>query len=222
MFEEIKLLSFLCQNIVWQICEEATRLGLEKTDPRVVQAVVAYFNVGPAPHGIFNTLVWRLAHSIWGESHGFWFMSPHMRHRTERLWYRNMCAAESACHWQFLSSGCVYSFPSRSTGARKLAQTLFQVIWRGCTFVEGPSILSDRNYEQPKQITFRQCGWNAWNEQHFLCENKFQTCFFPRSFQIYLDKDNALVGNLFNLNFYVCEDNKFKMLGLQHFRLYFI
>ncbi len=63
--EEIELLSFLRQNIVRRICVEAERQGLSKRDMRVVQAVVAYFNWGPAPHHIFNHLVWHLAHTIW-------------------------------------------------------------------------------------------------------------------------------------------------------------
>ncbi len=64
-FEEIELLSFLRQNIIHHICEEAERQGLSKRDVRVVQAVVAYFNQGPAPHHIFNHFVWHLAHTIW-------------------------------------------------------------------------------------------------------------------------------------------------------------
>ena len=46
------------------LCEEAERQGLSQRDPRVVQAVVAYFNQGPMPHQIFDRLVWRLAHTI--------------------------------------------------------------------------------------------------------------------------------------------------------------
>ncbi len=63
-FEETELLSFLCQNIVRHLYEEAARQGLSERDPRVVQAVVAYFNWGPAPHQIFDRLVWQLAHTI--------------------------------------------------------------------------------------------------------------------------------------------------------------
>ncbi len=63
-FEETELLSFLRQNIIRRLCEEAERQGLSERHPRVVQAVVAYFNHGPAPHHIFNRLVWQLAHTI--------------------------------------------------------------------------------------------------------------------------------------------------------------
>ena len=63
-FEETELLSFLRQNIIRRLCEEAERQGLSERHPRVVQAVVAYFNRGPAPHHIFNRLVWQLAHTI--------------------------------------------------------------------------------------------------------------------------------------------------------------
>ncbi len=62
--EEIELLSFLRQNIVRCICEEAERQGLSERDMRVVQAVVAYFNRGPAPYHIFNRSVWHLDHTI--------------------------------------------------------------------------------------------------------------------------------------------------------------
>ncbi len=64
-FEEIELLSFVRQNIIHHICEEAERQGLSKRGTRVIQVVVAYFNRGPAPHHIFNHLVWHLAHTIW-------------------------------------------------------------------------------------------------------------------------------------------------------------
>ncbi len=63
-FEEIELLSFLHQNIIHKLCEEAQRQGLPKTDPRVVRAMVAYFNGSTAPHGVFHNLVHRLAHSF--------------------------------------------------------------------------------------------------------------------------------------------------------------
>ncbi len=62
--EETELLSFLRQNILCKLAEEASRQGLSERDPRVVQAVVAYFNRGPQPHHIFNRLVWRLAHEF--------------------------------------------------------------------------------------------------------------------------------------------------------------
>ena len=76
-FEETELLSFLHQNVIRKLCEEAQKQGLPKTDPWVVQAVVLYFNIGPAPHGVFHNLVHRLAHSFLGEFRGSQFMSPH-------------------------------------------------------------------------------------------------------------------------------------------------
>ncbi len=63
-FEETEILSFLRQNIIRKICEIAAQLGLPKTHPQVVQRVVQYFNLGPAPHQVFDRLVWRLAHTI--------------------------------------------------------------------------------------------------------------------------------------------------------------
>ncbi len=43
--------------------EESARQGLTRTHPRVVQAVVRHFNLGPSPHQVFDRLVWRIAHS---------------------------------------------------------------------------------------------------------------------------------------------------------------
>ncbi len=62
--QEIKLLSFQRQNIVHKICEEAELQGRPWMDPHVIAAVVRYFNLGPAPHGVFNTLVHQLARSF--------------------------------------------------------------------------------------------------------------------------------------------------------------
>ena len=62
--EETELLSFLHQNVLRKLAEEAERQGLSERHPRVVQAVVAYFSLGPLPHNIFNRLVWRLAHEF--------------------------------------------------------------------------------------------------------------------------------------------------------------
>ncbi len=60
--EETELLSFLRQNIQRKLAEEAERQGLSKRHPRVMQAVVAYFSLGPLPHNIFNRLVWHRIH----------------------------------------------------------------------------------------------------------------------------------------------------------------
>ena len=62
--EETELLSFLRQNMLRKLAEEAERQGLSERDPCVVQAVVTYFSLGPLPHHIFNQLVWRLAHEF--------------------------------------------------------------------------------------------------------------------------------------------------------------
>ncbi len=62
IFEETEILSFLHQNIICKLCEEAQWQGLPKTDPRVVRAVVEYFNCGP--HGVFHNLVHQLAYSF--------------------------------------------------------------------------------------------------------------------------------------------------------------
>ncbi len=64
IFEETKILSFLYQNIIYKLCEEAQQQGLPKTNLRVVRAVVEYFNCGPAPYRVFHNLVHRLAHSF--------------------------------------------------------------------------------------------------------------------------------------------------------------
>ncbi len=62
--EETELLLFLHQNILRKLAEEAERQGLSERHPWVVQAVIAYFSLGPLPHNIFNRLVWRLAHEF--------------------------------------------------------------------------------------------------------------------------------------------------------------
>ncbi len=62
--EEIELLSFLRQNVIRKICEEAEKQGRDRMDPRVIRAVVSYFNVGPAPHRVFHNLMHKLAHSF--------------------------------------------------------------------------------------------------------------------------------------------------------------
>ncbi len=61
--QEIDLLGFLRQNIVRKLEEEAVSQGLPKTHPRVIQAMVRHFNLGPAPNQTFDRLVWQIAHS---------------------------------------------------------------------------------------------------------------------------------------------------------------
>ncbi len=60
--QEIDLLGFLRQNVVRKLESEALRQGLPKTHPRVVQATMRYFNLGPTLHQTFDRLVWRIAH----------------------------------------------------------------------------------------------------------------------------------------------------------------
>ena len=60
--QEIYLLGFLRQNVVRKFKIEAVRQGLPKTHPRVIQVVIRYFNLGPAPNQTFDRLVWRIAH----------------------------------------------------------------------------------------------------------------------------------------------------------------
>ncbi len=60
--QELDLLSFLRQNIVRKLEIEAARQGLPKTHPQFCQAVIRYFNLGPAPNQNFDHLVWRIAH----------------------------------------------------------------------------------------------------------------------------------------------------------------
>ena len=45
---KIELLSFLRQNVVRKLLEEATRQNKDKRDPQVITAIVAYFNLGVA------------------------------------------------------------------------------------------------------------------------------------------------------------------------------
>ncbi len=61
---EIELLSFLRQNMVRKLLEEVTRQNRDKRDPQVIAAVVTYFNLGPAPHGLFHNTVHQIAHSF--------------------------------------------------------------------------------------------------------------------------------------------------------------
>ncbi len=61
---EIELLSFLRQNVIRKLLEEAARQNRNKRDPLVITAVVDYFNLGPAPHGLFHNTVHQIAHSF--------------------------------------------------------------------------------------------------------------------------------------------------------------
>ncbi len=61
---EEELLSFLKQNIIRKLIEISSQWGLAPTNPQVTQAVSWYFNVGPAPHQVFDNLVWQLAQTL--------------------------------------------------------------------------------------------------------------------------------------------------------------
>ncbi len=61
---EIELLSFLRQNVVRKLLEEVSRQNRDKRDPLVIAVVVQYFNLGPAPHGLFYNTVHQIAHSF--------------------------------------------------------------------------------------------------------------------------------------------------------------
>ncbi len=60
--QEIDLLGFLRQNVVRKLELEAVSQRQPKTHPRVIQAMVRYFNLGPAPNQNFDRLVWRITH----------------------------------------------------------------------------------------------------------------------------------------------------------------
>ncbi len=62
MPEEINLLSFLRQNIARKLTIEAHTQGLAKTHPRVLRAIITYFNLGAASNRNFDRLVWCIAH----------------------------------------------------------------------------------------------------------------------------------------------------------------
>ncbi len=66
--EELDILSFLRQNIAHKLTIEAHYQGHPKTHPRVVQATVRYFNLGPTAHQNFDRLVWAVAHGQWSVS----------------------------------------------------------------------------------------------------------------------------------------------------------
>ena len=63
--QEEELLSFLKQNIVRKLIKISTQWGLPATNPQVTQAVSCYFNCCPAPHQVFDNLVWQLAQTLW-------------------------------------------------------------------------------------------------------------------------------------------------------------
>ncbi len=61
---KIELLSFLRQNVVKKLLEEAVRQNRDKRDPLVIAVVVQYFNLGLASHGLFHNTVHQIAHSF--------------------------------------------------------------------------------------------------------------------------------------------------------------
>ena len=64
MQQEEELLSFLKQNIIHKLIKISSQWGLAPTNPQVTQAVSRYFNVGLAPHQVFDNLVWQLAQTL--------------------------------------------------------------------------------------------------------------------------------------------------------------
>ena len=62
--QEEELLSFLKQNIIHKLIEFSSQWGLSPTNPQVTQAISRYFNIGPAPHQVFDNLVWQLAQTL--------------------------------------------------------------------------------------------------------------------------------------------------------------
>ncbi len=59
--EERDLIGFLRQNIACRLAWEAHIQKLPQTHPRVIQAVQAYFNLGPTSHRGFDRLVRSVA-----------------------------------------------------------------------------------------------------------------------------------------------------------------
>ncbi len=59
--EERDIISFLRQNMAQRLVWEAHKQRLPQTHPQVVQAVRAYFNLGPTSHRAFDRLVWAVA-----------------------------------------------------------------------------------------------------------------------------------------------------------------
>ncbi len=50
--------------MIRKLLEEAARQNRDKRDPLVIAAVVQYFNLGPAPHGLFHNMVHQIAYSF--------------------------------------------------------------------------------------------------------------------------------------------------------------
>ena len=59
--QEREIIGFLRQNITRRLAYEASIQNLPQTHPRVIQAVWAYFNLGPTSHRAFDRLVWSVA-----------------------------------------------------------------------------------------------------------------------------------------------------------------
>ncbi len=50
--------------MVRKLLKEATRQNRDEHDPQVIAMVVAHFNLGPAPHGLFHNTGHQIAHSF--------------------------------------------------------------------------------------------------------------------------------------------------------------
>ncbi len=59
--EEHEVIAFLRQNIARCLAYEASIQKLPQTHLRVIQAMRAYFNLGPTSHRAFDRLVWSVA-----------------------------------------------------------------------------------------------------------------------------------------------------------------
>ncbi len=118
-FEETEILSFIRQNIIQKICQEATRQGRARNDPQVIQAICAHFNLGPTPHRVFQALVHRLANSFWGEFGSLLHVTPQpatcdhqpkhiLPHPTFRVGERHPanCSALTALLFSFREDNC--------------------------------------------------------------------------------------------------------------------
>ncbi len=64
IMQQEELLNFLRQNIIRKLLEISHQWGLAPTNPQVTQAVSRYFNIRPAPHQVFDNLVWQLTQTL--------------------------------------------------------------------------------------------------------------------------------------------------------------
>ncbi len=113
--EEIDLLSFLRQNIVWKLEDEAAAQGLTRMHPRVIRAVITYFNLGPASNRNFDRLVWRIANGqyvsgsqVTPQLTGSDFSASRRVSIRPRFEVKIADAQCSCRHWQSGQKGCAF------------------------------------------------------------------------------------------------------------------